>query len=163
MSLDFNILFPDLDSFDPSSKVWVYFSDRKFSNEEAVQIQKRIDQFCLEWTSHGAKVKSKGYLAFHRVIVLVADETQAGVSGCSTDSSVRFMKSIERDFLTNLMNREFFFYLDEEGIVYHHPIDKIIELKDNTIMVFNPFFKDLNEFRTSWLSPLMSSKYKRFV
>ena len=160
---DFSLFFPELDSFDLMSKVWVYFSDRKFSNEEAVQIQKRIDQFCLEWTSHGSKVKSKGYLAFHRVIVLVADETQAGVSGCSTDASVRFMKSLELDFLANLMNRELLFYLDEEGNVYHHPIDQIHALDANTTKVFNPFFKDLNEFRTSWLSPLMQSKYKRLV
>lgn len=163
MSLDFDTLFPDLNSFDPKSKVWVYFSDRKFSNEEVNEVQAKIDHFCHDWTSHGSKVKGKGFLVLNRIIILIADETQSGVSGCSTDSSVRFIKSIELDYLTNLMNREYIYILGEDNFVENYPIKNINELNPDSTKVFNPFFKDLDEFRHQWMISLRDSMYKRMI
>ncbi len=55
-----------------------------------------LEEFVENWQSHGAKVKGYGNLLFGQFIVLMADETAAGVSGCSTDSSVRLVKNIEK-------------------------------------------------------------------
>ncbi len=49
----------------------------------------------------------KGYanLFFGQFIVLMADERATGVSGCSTDSSVRLIKQIEELFKVNMFDR----------------------------------------------------------
>ena len=58
-----------------------------------------------QWKSHGVRVKGAAYLFFGQFIVLMADETATGVSGCSTDSSVRLIKDIEQRFDVNMFDR----------------------------------------------------------
>ena len=50
----------------------------------------------------------KGFatLFFGRFIILMADETATGVSGCSTDSSVRLIKQIEQQYGVSLFDRQ---------------------------------------------------------
>jgi len=93
------------DDFDPASKVWVYQSSRVFTIGEALQIEQMINQFAQSWLSHGVPVKGAAYLFFGQFVVLMADETATGVSGCSTDSSVRLIKEIEKTFGVNMFDR----------------------------------------------------------
>ncbi len=46
----------------------------------------------------------------------MADERQSGVSGCSTDTSVRLMKNIEQDFSIELFNRQNLAFVVDEKI-----------------------------------------------
>jgi hypothetical protein len=82
--------------FSPSSRVWIYQANRPFNEREAAEINEQLHQFASQWLSHGTPVKGWGKLLFNQVIVLMADESATGVSGCSTDSSVRIVKSLER-------------------------------------------------------------------
>ncbi|WP_204351865.1 hypothetical protein, partial [Klebsiella variicola] len=63
-------------------------------------------QFVSNWISHGTPVKGYANLLFGQFIILMADETATGVSGCSTDSSVHLMKEIELRFKADLFNRQ---------------------------------------------------------
>ncbi|MDB5281320.1 MAG: hypothetical protein JWO06_395, partial [Bacteroidota bacterium] len=81
-------------SLPPSSKVWIYQSSRPFSQGETETIRERIKQFVAEWNSHKVGVIGDGELLYDRFIVLMADEQQVGVSGCSIDSSVHFIKTL---------------------------------------------------------------------
>jgi hypothetical protein len=91
--------------FDPNSRVWVYQSSRPFSANEQEEINEQLFQFYQQWTAHGDIVKGWAKLLFGQFIVLMADETNVHVSGCSTDTSVRFIKSIERQYQVNLFDR----------------------------------------------------------
>ncbi len=64
-----------------------------------------INQFSHNWLSHGVPVKAAAHLFFGQFVVLMADETATGVSGCSTDSSVRLIKEIEKVFGVNMFDR----------------------------------------------------------
>src|SRR5678816_2823860 len=77
------------EDFDPGSRVWIYQSSRLFTVSEALQIEEMINQFAQNWLSHGIPVKGAAHLFFGQFVVLIADESATGVSGCSTDSSVR--------------------------------------------------------------------------
>src|SRR5687768_12164030 len=87
------------------SRVWVYQSVRKLSQEEAKQIGEKIKQFVSTWTSHKEGVAGFGALLYDRFVVLMADEQVTGVSGCSLDSSVHFIKEIEKEAGTNFFDR----------------------------------------------------------
>src|SRR6201996_4040052 len=91
--------------FADNSRVWIYQSPRLFFLAEALQIEEKLDKFVAEWNSHGTPVKGYANLFYGQFIVLMADETASGVSGCSTDSSVRLIKEIEKEYNTPLFDR----------------------------------------------------------
>lgn len=101
--MDIKQLLPQ--DFAPESRVWIYQSNRPFSEQEELEINEQLEHFTSQWQAHGAPVKGWGKLLFGQVIVLIADETNTAVSGCSTDSSVRVIKSIERQYNANLFDR----------------------------------------------------------
>ena len=103
MNLEYKHLLEN--NFHSDSRVWVYQSSRLFALSEALEIELMLKNFAAEWKSHGVPVKGAGYLFFGQFIILMADETATGVSGCSTDSSVRLIKNIEQSFGVNMFDR----------------------------------------------------------
>jgi hypothetical protein len=103
MNAHHNELIPE--EFAGDSRVWVYQSPRLFFLSEALQIEALLETFVREWKSHGTPVKGYANLLYGQFIVLMADETATGVSGCSTDSSVRLIKEIGEQFGVNLFDR----------------------------------------------------------
>ena len=103
MNLDFHSLLPA--DFSPSSRVWIYQSNRLFTLSEALDIETALNQFCAGWNSHGAEVKAYANLFFGQFLVLMADETNIPVGGCSTDSSVRFVKQLGEKYGVDFFNR----------------------------------------------------------
>lgn len=114
MNLEYKHLLPE--HFDPSSRVWIYQSNRLFSVREALQLEEILESFVANWKSHGTPVKGFATLFFGQFIVLMADERATGVSGCSTDSSVRMIKLIEETFSVELFNRQLLAFYQKEKI-----------------------------------------------
>ena len=94
------------EDFHESSRVWIYQSNRLLTMSEALHLEERLQGFIDSWKSHGTPVKGFGTLFFGQFLILMADETASGVSGCSTDSSVRFVKEIETLFGIHLFDRQ---------------------------------------------------------
>ncbi len=103
MNFEYRHLLPS--DFSPKSKVWIYQSSRLFTISEALEIEELLNAFTAEWVSHGDKVKAFGQLFFGQFIILMADETQTTVGGCSTDASMRFIKELEKKYGVDLFNR----------------------------------------------------------
>ena len=114
MNLDFTQYLPA--DFNPNSKVWIFQSSRSFGSNELKEVESMLHEFVFGWTSHGAKVKGFGSVFFDMFIILMADETASGVSGCSTDSSVRIIKEIEKRFQVDLFNRQSLAFVVKEKI-----------------------------------------------
>jgi hypothetical protein len=114
MNLHFQDLIPD--DFNDNSRVWIYQCNRIFTISEALQIEELLEEFTSTWNSHGAKVTGYANLFFGQFIILIADETATGVSGCSTDSSVRLIKSIEQDHHVDLFDRQTLAFVVKERI-----------------------------------------------
>ena len=104
------------EDFDPGSRVWIYQSSRLFTVSEALQIEEMIDQFAQNWLSHGIPVKGAAHLFFGQFVILIADESATGVSGCSTDSSVRLIKEIEKIFGVNMFDRLALAFIDKDKV-----------------------------------------------
>jgi hypothetical protein len=114
MNLAFKHLIPE--DFDDTSRVWIYQADRRFTMQEALQIEAMLDGFVEQWNTHGTPVKGFATMFFGQFIVLMADESGATVSGCSTDSSVRLIKSIEQTFQVALFNRQLLGFVMKDNI-----------------------------------------------
>ena len=148
-------------SFDQDSKVWIYQSDRIFNQNELVAIQDKLNVFVGSWTSHGAKVKGFATIYADAFIIIMADEKQTGVSGCSTDSSVRTIKEIEAAHQLNLFDRLNCCFLIDEKIVSVH-LSKIQQAFDSKIinensLYFNNTVLTKKQLIENWILPLKES------
>ena len=148
-------------NFADNSRVWIYQSTRPFNEQQNAEIDEQLDQFVSQWHAHGAPVKGFGKLFFGRFIVLMADESQEPVSGCSTDSSVRIIKSIERQYDCNLFDRLSITFL-KNGKPEVLPMNQIgYALEKGFITPETPLFNNLvatkKEMEQQWLQPLKDS------
>ncbi len=71
--------------FSADSRVWIYQCNRMLTISEALQLEGSLESFVAKWNSHGTPVKGYANLFFGQFLVLMADESATGVSGCSTD------------------------------------------------------------------------------
>jgi len=159
MKLDYKDLLPE--HFSPESRVWVYQSSRLFSLAEALQIEEQLNQFTAEWQSHGADVEAYGNLFFGQFVVLMADETKAGVSGCSTDSSVRFIKNLGEQYGVDFFNRTnlAFFVKDKIQMLPMNQVPYAIQngFIESDTLYFNNLVQTKKELEESWMVPVKNS------
>lgn len=165
MNLEYKYLIPE--EFHPSSRVWIYQSSRLFSMGEALEIEEMLNDFIENWNSHGAKVKGYSNLFFGQFIVLMADETYAGVSGCSTDSSVRLIKSIEETFNVDMFNRQSLAFLVNDKIQVL-PLSQLKYAVENNFITpdtlyFNNIVLTKEELLNKWMIPVKDSWLARKI
>ena len=147
--------------FDSSSRVWIYQGHRPFTAEEAGQIRALLESFIQSWVSHGTPVKGFGGIAYDQFVILMADETASGVSGCSTDSSVHLIKQIEQQTDVRLFDRvNLAFYID--GQVRLIPLTRLPEALNageitRHTLYFNNTIQTKEELETSWPVQLKDS------
>ena len=151
--------------FSENSRVWIYQSDKKLTDAQAIQLQVQLDNFSTGWTAHNNQLKAKAEIRYNRFIILVVDESQAGASGCSIDKSVNFMKQIEQQFGINLFDRLNLAYRSGSEIlsVPRHTFEEL--LKNGTInndtIVFNNLAQDLTELENKWEVPFKDSWHRQ--
>jgi hypothetical protein len=147
--------------FSDNARVWIYQSSRPFIEKEENEINEQLHQFYAQWQSHGEPVKGWAKLLFKQFIVMIADETEVQVGGCSTDSSVRVVKSIERQYSVNMFDRMTLTFLvnDKAQMLpfgqVQYAIDKGYINKDT--LFFNNIAATKKELMEGWLIPLKDS------
>jgi len=149
------------ENFSPDSRVWIYQSSRLFTMSEALAIEDLLNDFTDKWLSHGTPVKGAGYLFFGQFIILMADEKAAGVSGCSTDSSVRLIKDIEQHFGVNMFDRTTLAFVVKDKVQLL-PLSQLQYAFDNRFIdshtiYFNNLVQTKEELENNWLVPIKDS------
>lgn len=159
MNKQFRKFIPD--DYNDNSRVWVYQSDRPFTIDEAMRIKEQLKAFSLKWHSHGDTVKNFGHLFFDRFIILMADESETVVGGCSTDSSIHFLKNIEKDYSVQLFNRQILAFIINEKIETI-PLEKVNtaieeELINGETLYFNNTILTKRDLLDKWIIPVKDS------
>lgn len=141
-------------SFSPQSKVWIYQSNRAFTNAEVAIIQQKLDIFTSEWKAHGQQLKAKAEILYQFFIVFTVDELAAGVTGCSIDASVHMIKEIENEFNVDLFDRFNIAYKIDDKVIVTNKEDFETLVNIKTIgpktVVFNNLVQNVQEFETKW-------------
>lgn len=159
MNLEYRSLLPA--DFPTDSRVWVYQSSRLFTLPEALEIEDRLQAFIASWNSHGAPVKGYANLFFGRFIILMADENATGVSGCSTDSSVRLVKGIEESFGVQMFDRQTLAFLRKDRVELL-PLAQFRYAVENGFigpdtLYFNNLVQTKVELENHWIIPVRES------
>jgi len=148
-------------TFPESSKVWIYQSSRKLTISEALELENDIQVFASDWNTHGRANSAYINLFFGQFLVIMADETQGPISGCSTDSSIRFVKQLEKKFGIQFFDRQLLAFIikDEVQLLPMNQLDYAIE--QGFLTSETPYFNNLvankKDWAEKWLVPIKDS------
>ena len=147
--------------FSPQSRIWIYQSNRAFSEQEALEINEQLYNFYVQWRSHDEHVKGWAKLIYKQFIVVMADESSTQVGGCSTDGMVRVIKSMERQYGVDLFDRLTITFL-VDGKPQPLPMQQVkYALEKGYIetdtLLFNNLVDTKAKLEQEWLLPLNKS------
>jgi hypothetical protein len=142
------------------SRVWVYQSNRPFSENEKGQLTEAFKVFIDSWAAHGSKLVADATIIGDYFVVLAVDEKTAMASGCSIDSSVKFIKTIGQQFNIDFFNRL-------KLVVQKENETKMIAFSDlgqyEDWKIYNTLVNTIDLLNTSFLIPVNGSELFKMV
>lgn len=159
-------MFVEFSSLPKHSRIWIYQSDRKFSESEIIEIEESLKSFIDSWSAHGQSLEASFLLKYERFIIIAVNQDVQAVTGCSIDASVQFIQSLEEKFGVDLMDRMNVTFKTGEYITYKSLIDfkkmaKAKSVSPSTI-VYNNLVNTIEEWEEFWEVPAMESWHNRF-
>lgn len=157
----------NFESLPDNSRVWIYQSNREFTESEITIIITKIENFIAEWKRHGDGLKASFQIKYNQFIVLAVDEDFNETSGCSIDASVNMMKQFERAFDLDLTNRLNVSFKDNNNIniVSLSEFQNFVNLDKITAntVVFNNMVSTKADFVKNWEVTVDKSWHKRYL
>ena len=104
-----------LEDYRPETKLWIYAFSRRLDAGEMTLVYSVLKNFVDEWKSHQHDVRG-AFEIVHDQFVLIAAESDNGISGCSIDSSVAVFKWLKAQHNLDALDRSFVFYRDGDVV-----------------------------------------------
>jgi|TARA_B110000908_G_scaffold25338_1_gene29217 hypothetical protein len=156
----------DFDIISEESRVWIYQSNRTLSPLEIIEIEDKIKDFLISWTAHGSDLQASFLIKYNRFIVISLNESFNIATGCSIDSSVRFIQDLEKLYDVSLLDKMNVSYRHGEFIAHKPLIEFKKMIKNRSIskktIVFNNLINNKSEFLNNWEVPIEESWHNRF-
>ncbi len=148
------------------SKIWIYPYNRKFSDDEMTEIDQDIKTFVENWSAHGTGLEASYLLKYNRFIIFAVNQEVQQATGCSIDSSVAFIQSLEQKYGVDLLDKMNVTFKNGEHIAHKSLIDFKRMAKEKAVtantIVFNNLVNSIEEFNENWEVPAGESWHSRF-
>ncbi len=159
-------MYIPFESLPLESRIWIYQSNRKFSDEELAEIESDLKLFLENWTAHGSPLEASYQLKYNRFIILAVNQDAQQVTGCSIDASVTFIQNLEQKYNVDLLDKMNVTFKQGEFITHKTLIDfkklaKDKSVSENTV-VFNNLVNTIEEWQDNWEVPASDSWHSRF-
>jgi hypothetical protein len=159
-------MYVPFENLPEDSKIWIYQSNRKFSDDEMTEIENDLKTFLENWSAHGTGLEASYLLKYNRFIIIAVNQEVQQVTGCSIDSSVTFIQNLEQKYQVDLLDKMNVTFKNGEHIAHKSLIDfkrmaKEKAVTTNTI-VFNNLVNSIEEFNENWEVPAGESWHSRF-
>ena len=157
----------EFDKLSDESRLWIYQINRELAREEEEKLIDACTRFLAEWTAHGSKLAASVKIFNHRLLVIAADESYAGASGCSIDSQVAFLRDIQLKLDIDLFSRSNIYYLENEQLKsmeineFKHKI-ATEEMSDETLF-FNTTIHKKEQLKEGFIIPVKESWLMRLI
>lgn len=159
-------MFIPFENLPEESKIWIYQSNRKFSDEELADIELNLKVFIENWAAHGTSLEASFELKYNRFIILAVNQEVQAATGCSIDSSVQFIQNLEQKYEVDLLDKMNVTFKLGEHIAHKTLLDFKKMAKDKAVtentIVFNNLINNIAEYNESWEVPAMDSWHSRF-
>lgn len=148
------------------SRIWIYQSSRKFSDEEITDITNDLVTFITNWSAHGASLEASFTIKYNRFIIIAINQEVQSATGCSIDASVAFIQNLEQKYSVDLLDKMNVAFKQGEFITYKTLLEfkklaKDKSVSENTI-VFNNLVNTIEEWNENWEIPANESWHGRF-
>jgi len=159
-------MYVPFENLPDESKIWIYQSNRKFSDEEFAAIDDALKSFVESWAAHGTSLEASYQLKYNRFIILAVNQEIQNATGCSIDASVEFIQDLEKKYEVDLLDKmNVTFKLGEH--VAHKPLIEFKKMaKDKAVsantIVFNNLVNTVGEWHEYWEVSANESWHSRF-
>lgn len=99
----------------PLSRIWIYQADRPINSKEQNTMLSGAETFIHEWAAHGQALLASATVIHNQFLVFATDENFNMASGCSIDSSFRFVQGLGKEMSFDFFQRtNLAFYINQE-------------------------------------------------
>ena len=159
-------MFIPFEDLPEDSRVWIYQSNRKFSDVELAEIESELILFVEKWAAHGNELEASYLLKYNRFIILAVNQEIQQVTGCAIDSSVSFIQNLEQKYQVELLDKMNVTFRNGEYIAHKSLLDFKKMAKEKAVtantIVFNNLVNNIEEFNENWEVPAGDSWHSRF-
>ena len=157
-------MFVPFNTLPPQSRIWIYQSNKTFTDSEISEIATIIESFLNNWQRHGHNLQASYKILYNQFIVVAVDESNE-VSGCSIDASMHVMQQIEKEFNVDLTDKLQVAFKNGNNIntVSLADFKKYVKLNKITqeTIVFNNLVNTIEGLQNEWEVPAKMSWHKR--
>ena len=147
-------MYVPFDRLPNEARVWIYSTNRDFSDEEVIVIQQELSAFLNRWTSHQHTLEASFSIPYNNFIVIGLNENKNSASGCSIDASVHFLKQLEKKFKVDLFDRMLITYKKNNQIkrLALHEFKRLAKQGEfsKSTTVFNNLVQTKKDFLSNW-------------
>jgi hypothetical protein len=159
-------MYTPFENLPEDSKIWIYQSNRKLSDDEMSSIETKCQEFVENWAAHGTSLEASFLLKYNRFIIFAVNQEVQQTTGCSIDASVHFIQQLEQEFQIELLDKMNVTYKIGEHIAHKTLIDFKKMAKEKAVtsktIVFNNLINTKGEFEEFWEVPAEESWHSRF-
>lgn len=159
-------MFVDFCSLDLSSRVWIFQSETEINKNLEDLIKKELTEFLENWVSHGIDIISSFEIKYKTFIVIAVSDS-INISGCSIDTLINFVKSLENKYNLSLMNKNIIKFKNGSTISSMNISDfksKCEKINNNEeLIVFNNLVNSIADYRNKWEIDIRLSWHKRYL
>jgi hypothetical protein len=156
------------ESLPDESRVWVFAANPPLDDQRSAELLRAVDTFLAQWAAHGQPLTCGREFRDGRFLVIGADQTETGASGCSIDGLYRQLRAFEQEHGVSLMSREPVFYRDPSGEVRSASREEFARLSSSgeigaDTSVFDTSISSLGEWRERFELPAAGSWHKALL
>ena len=159
-------MYVPFDTLPEEAKIWIYQSNRKFSDEETQDIERDLGLFLENWSAHGHALEASFLTKYNRFIIIAVNQEVQAATGCSIDASVQFIQQLEQKYSVDLLDKMNVTFKNGEHIAHKSLIDFKRMAKEKAVtantIVFNNLVNSIEEFNENWEVPAGESWHSRF-
>lgn len=159
-------MFVPFENLPEESRIWIYQSNRKFSDEEVAEIESGLLDFLNNWSAHGASIEASYQIKYNRFIIIAVNPEVQAATGCSIDASVAFIQSLEQKYNVDLLDKMNVTFKNGEHVAHKTLIDFKRMAKEKAVtantIVFNNLVNTIEEWNENWEVPAGESWHSRF-
>lgn len=159
-------MYVPFENLPEESRIWIYQSNRKFSDEEVAEIESGLLDFLNNWSAHGAGLEASYQIKYNRFIIIAVNQEVQATTGCSIDASVAFIQSLEQKYNVDLLDKMNVTFKNGEHVAHKTLIDFKRMAKEKAVtantIVFNNLVNTIEEWNENWEVPAGESWHSRF-
>jgi hypothetical protein len=159
-------MITDFKNIPDDSRVWIYQSNRDFTDSEIKIINNKTALFLDNWKAHGNELQASYLIKERRFLVIAVNEEFNPIGGCSIDYSLQLVNDISTTINLDLLDRLSVNYISENKIKSISLRDLKNKIKNRSFspetIIFNTTVKTKKELSSDFELKISSSWLSKF-